>query len=237
MSAPRIIRRPLRESDVMNYRGPDLTGQCFGRLAVVGRAPRDPSKPGRSLWICRCDCGSMAVVLSYCLSRGHTRSCGCLNQERRTERLVRQSLKHGHTRNGHRHPLYSTWSGMRSRCNDSNSARFPLYGARGIRVSERWDDFTTFIADVGPKPSLRHSLDRIDNEGDYEPSNVRWATPHEQRVNQRPVLPKSHCRRGHLKSGENLYLHSDGTRECRTCKVKADHEGYERRKRRWRSEM
>jgi hypothetical protein len=84
------------------------------------------------------------------------------------------------------HPLYATWSAMRQRCNNPNSTHYRHYGGRGITICARWDDFELFIADVGDKPSKRHSLDRIDVNGDYKPGNVRWATQKEQRWNTRP---------------------------------------------------
>lgn len=95
------------------------------------------------------------------------------------------SFTHGHTRQGSRHPLYERWSGMWARCTNPHSQAFRHYGARGITVCERWRDFPAFAEDMGLPPSPRHSLDRIDNDGHYEPGNVRWATSKEQTANRR----------------------------------------------------
>lgn len=92
-----------------------------------------------------------------------------------------EQVKHGM----HTHPLYHTWENMRARCNNPNHTNYSAYGARGIKVCERWDDFSKFVDDVGDKPSQVHTLDRVDNDGDYEPSNVRWATHRQQVHNQR----------------------------------------------------
>ena len=92
-----------------------------------------------------------------------------------------EQIKHGM----HTHPLYHTWENMRARCNNANHTNYSWYGARGIKVCERWNDFSKFVADVGEKPTPKHTLDRIDNNGDYEPGNVRWATHLEQMHNQR----------------------------------------------------
>lgn len=84
-----------------------------------------------------------------------------------------------------KHPLYSTWHTMRNRCTNENNKDFSYYGGKGIRVCERWQDFANFVEDMGPKPSLKHSIDRIDSDGDYEPLNCRWATPAQQQLNRR----------------------------------------------------
>lgn len=96
--------------------------------------------------------------------------------------MKRTRYLHGHSKT---HPLYKTWQGMRSRCNTLSDGQYSYYGGRGIKVCARWDNFATFLSDVGEKPSSEHSLDRIDNNGNYEPGNIRWATKREQLFNQR----------------------------------------------------
>lgn len=143
----------------------DLTGQRFGVLTVESRGENSSSKAAR--WVCRCDCGATSVVLSGDLRGGKSKSCGC--------------LKPGEARAlpGDGVPAeYSTWVNMRARCNNLN------HGGRGIRVCERWDSFANFFADMGEKPSARHSIDRIDVHGDYCPENCKWSTDREQSCNR-----------------------------------------------------
>ena len=88
------------------------------------------------------------------------------------------------------HPLYRTWLGMRRRCNNLNHEKYPDYGGRGIRVCDRWNDFQLFAKDMGPKPSQKHTIERMDNEGNYEPLNCIWALPVQQAANRRPRKPQ-----------------------------------------------
>jgi hypothetical protein len=165
----------------------DLSGQRFGRLAVLGRAQR--AKP-EAYWHCRCDCGVEVVVNGCRLRNGNTRSCGCLRRE--TAAINGDhNVSHGYARMGiRRHPLYSVWSGMRTRCRNPNNKNWKDYGGRGITVCERWDKFENFLADMGERPGPSYSIDRIDVEGNYEPGNCRWATPTEQ-VRNRRVLGRA----------------------------------------------
>lgn len=136
------------------------------------------SPKGHRRWLCRCECGGLVVVWGSNLRRGITRSCGCL----RREVTGRLRFKHGL----HRTPEHIVWAAMRYRCLNPSSSSWKWYGGRGITICDRWrDDFVAFLEDVGPRPSPEHSLDRIDVDGNYEPGNVRWATPSEQQRNKR----------------------------------------------------
>lgn len=103
---------------------------------------------------------------------------------------AQRPMKHGHGRRGHESDIWWIWKGMIKRCTNSNHKSWKYYGGLGIRVCERWREFTNFLADMGERPDGT-SLDRINPNGNYEPSNCRWATPREQRVNQRDFIPTS----------------------------------------------
>lgn len=114
---------------------------------------------------------------------------------------------------------YRTWWRMKTRCENPNSTSYKNYGGRGIRVCDRWQSFENFYADLGDRPSPKHSLDRYpDNDGDYKPGNCRWATKSEQFENRRPYKKRSHCRNGHEFTPKNTYLVPKGGRSCRTCR-------------------
>ena len=161
----------------------DLTGQRFGRLKVLSRAERHITPAGTYIarWLCRCDCGTEVVVRQHSLRQGMSESCGCLQREDIAARSKIMNRTHGRTGT----PEYRTWVHMKSRCYNPRVPEYKWYGARGIKMCESWkDSFEAFLADVGPKPGRGYSIDRIDNDGDYEPGNVRWATQAEQTANQ-----------------------------------------------------
>jgi hypothetical protein len=164
----------------------NLNGKRFGRLLVLERAPGKRRWKQTAFW-CQCDCGSKVVAIrAVSLVHGQTTSCGCLRRE------VTRKLKttHGHTIGGKPSSLYQRYLKMKQRCYNENDPEFANYGGRGIGVCERWrESFEAYAADIarfmGPRPSSRHTIDRINNDGPYCPTNVHWATPAQQNRNKR----------------------------------------------------
>ncbi|MGS1095841.1 hypothetical protein ACVCNR_14785 [Aquamicrobium terrae] len=190
-----LLARPNPGRTNPRPRRADLIGQKFGRLTVLRRAGKTSN--GEATWACRCECGGDKEATTYNLRCGLTKSCGCLHREVTAE----LSRTHGMCAGGGRHPLYKTWSNMIARCQNAQRDNFKYYGGRGIKVCDRWRDgdagltgFECFLADMGPKPTPCHTLDRIDNDGNYEPGNCRWATQTEQVANSRKVLGNAEAR-------------------------------------------
>ncbi len=169
----------------------DITGQKFGRYTA--RRYVGMNKRGRAIWEVECECGTVSTALSNSLLTGHTTSCSCL----RYERTRAANTKHGFAKRGCKTPEYIIRRGMIDRCENPNNRRWAEYGGRGITICDRWrTDFAAFLLDVGARPSSKHSIDRIDVDGNYEPGNVRWATAKEQarnKTNNRMVQVGAEC--------------------------------------------
>lgn len=152
----------------------DITGKKYSRLTVISRTE---NKVGGVAWLCKCECGKESVATTKNLNSGHTKSCGCYNND---VKLTNNGVTISHK------SLYKVWFGVKQRCQNKNIKAYKNYGGRGISICEKWDNsFQSFLEDVGERPSLRHSLDRIDNNGNYEPSNIKWSTKEEQARNTR----------------------------------------------------
>lgn len=183
----------------------DLTGKRYGKLTVLKEAEPEFYKRGnvKYRWLCRCDCGNLTIGSTDDLRRGKKKSCGCLHKEDRflignqTNKNQKRKIKlydkneysyricemHGYSRTR----LYRIWQAMKTRCYNKRNKFYSCYGDRGIRVCEEWEhdflSFRTWALENGYSENL--SIDRIDVDGNYEPSNCRWADSHTQNINKR----------------------------------------------------
>jgi hypothetical protein len=170
----------------------DLTGRKYGRLTVTRLA--GIKYKYQRVWECVCECGKTTLGLGGVLQRGDKKSCGCLASElskkRITDRtlkgLAHTSYKHGHALGSGHSGTYNTWFNMKHRCYYKGDVNYKNYGGRGIVVCERWHSFENFLHDMGTRPEAT-SIDRIDVNGNYEPSNCRWSSHKEQCINKRPT--------------------------------------------------
>lgn len=167
----------------------DMTGRRYGRLTVIERAPRDSKT---AYWLCRCDCGTVKVISGESIRAGHSKSCGCLSREVAAK-------THGEPHGCHGERLYTVWNAMKDRCRNPNNKRYKIYGGRGITVCDDWQNsyssFRRWAYENGYNETAKRgecTIDRIDTNGNYEPSNCRWVDYKTQAQNRRKV--KNHPR-------------------------------------------
>jgi len=167
------------------YTFKDLTDKQIGRLLVIKRSSKKLTN-GSYYWHCKCACGKAVIVPAPSLVKATSKSCGCWQKENMS--LVKSI--HRNAVHGKESREYKTWQGMKDRCSRPKASNYKYYGARGIKVCDRWLKFENFLADMGKRP-LGTTLDRVDTNGDYKLSNCRWATATQQINNRRPFKRRS----------------------------------------------
>jgi hypothetical protein len=173
----------------------DIKDMRFGRLLVIERTKVSGAR--NVMWRCLCDCGNKTIAAAANIGKT-TFSCGCLAKETAKELLSGNT--YARTHNMSHTPEHDAWSGIQQRCYNPNHHKYPIYGGRGITVCKRWlDSFDSFYADMGARPSPKHSIDRFpNNDGNYEPNNCQWRTNKQQSRNRRT----------------NVFVEIDGTNLC-----------------------
>jgi len=185
----------------------DLTGRVFGRLTVINKETDHITKSGRKIsrWLCKCSCGKSKIIRSGDLTSNRTLSCGCLGKEQR----LKARTKHGHTSNSKNTKEYHTWCNLKQRCFNPNNAHYGDYAGRGITVCPEWvHSFETFYADMGDAPGPEYSIERVNNDGNYEPSNCIWATNETQQRNSRNTK-LSPCLVNYIRQNKHKYTVKD----------------------------
>ena len=157
----------------------DMLNKVFGRLTVTRRSPKNTF--GHKFWYCECECGNSIEVDGGHLRSGNTQSCGCLRSDTTTQR----STVHGHSKREQKSDEYICWRNIKQRCFSPSNKEYHNYGGRGITMCDDWLDFNVFIKDMGKKPTSKHTIERINVNGNYTKDNCCWATTKQQAKNRR----------------------------------------------------